>query len=109
MIGYVVPMSLYPEGYLGNKQQPLPFINLASQKNNIALYHLGIYADPELMHWFKGKYETVFSRKLDMGKSCLRFRRIEHIPFELISELCAKITVEQWIQEYENGKKRRHK
>ncbi|MBN2739218.1 MAG: DUF1801 domain-containing protein [Spirochaetales bacterium] len=105
MIGYVVPLSLYPKGYLGNKQQPLPFINIASQKNFIAIYHMGIYADPKLMHWFTDKYETSYSRKPDMGKSCIRFKKIEHIPFELIGELCTKISVEQWIQAYENEKK----
>lgn len=109
MIGYVVPLSKYPEGYLGNKQQPLPFVNIASQKNNIAVYHLGMYADPELMHWFKQTYGSTYSRRLDMGKSCLRFKKVEHIPFELIGELCTKISTEQWIEEYENGKRRKRK
>lgn len=106
MIGYIVPLSIYPNGYLGNKNQPLPFMNIASQKNFIAFYHLGIYTDIELSDWFKMEYAKIQTRKLDMGKSCMRFKNLDHIPFNLIGELASKVTVEQWITKYENGQKR---
>lgn len=108
MIGYVVPLSLYPEGYLGNKAMPLPFMSVASQKNNIAVYHLGLYAEPQLGLWFKDKYETAFGCKLDMGKSCLRFRRMEMIPYNLIGELASKISVLEWIEIYEKSRSKKN-
>lgn len=101
MIGYVVPKTIYPAGYHCNPILPLPFINIASQKNFIALYHLGIYADKELFHWFTTKYSKLHSNKLDMGKSCIRLKKNDQIPFELIAELIRKINVEQWISIYE--------
>lgn len=101
MIGYVVPHSLYPKGYHCNAKLPLPFINIASQKNFIAVYHMGIYADPSLLKWFLKEYPKHFKTKLDMGKSCLRFKKPEQIPFKLIGELSAKMTVEKWIEVYE--------
>jgi len=107
MIGYVVPLSLYPNGYCGNKSQPLPLINIASQKNNIAIYHMGIYSDNALSEWFKMEYKKTHSVKLDMGKSCLRFKKVEHIPFDLIAELSQKITVEQWIEKYESVQRKK--
>ncbi len=103
MIGYVVPHSLYPKGYHCDPQLPLPFINLASQKNYIALYHSGIYANQALLDWFVGEYPKHCSTKLDMGKSCIRFKKPEKIPFELIKELAQKMTVEDWIALYEHN------
>lgn len=97
MIGYVVPHSIYPKGYRCNPKEPLPFINLASQKNHIALYHMGLYANKEMLDWFTNEYPKYTRAKLDMGKSCIRFKKIDQIPYGLISELCKKITVEQWI------------
>lgn len=105
MIGYVVPLSIYPEGYLGKKTQPLPFMNIASQKNYIAVYPMCMYADQQLMRWFKEEYEAVYSGKLDMGKSCLRFKNIEQIPYELIGEIVGKMTVEQWIDQYASSRR----
>jgi uncharacterized protein YdhG (YjbR/CyaY superfamily) len=102
MIGYVVPKSLYPKGYHCDTKLPLPFINLASQKNYIALYHSCVYANEELMNWFKDEYPKHTKYKLDMGKSCIRFKRMDDIPFELIGELSSKITVQEWINIYEN-------
>ena len=102
MPAWVVPHSLYPDGYHCKTELPLPFINVASQKNFIALYHMGIYANPELMQWFVSEYPKHCSRKLDMGKSCIRFKKIEEIPFELIAELCRKMTPKDWIELYEN-------
>lgn len=102
MIGYVVPLDTYPEGYHCNPSLPLPFINLASQKNFVALYHMGIYSSPPLLEWFTSEYKKYTTIKLDMGKSCIRFKKEEHIPFQLIGELCSKITMEQWIEKYES-------
>jgi uncharacterized protein YdhG (YjbR/CyaY superfamily) len=105
MIGYVVPKSVYPEGYHANPELPLPFINIASQKNHIAVYHSGIYADKNLMDWFLQEYPKHSKTKLDMGKSCLRFKKTEHIPFELIGELAGKMTVKKWVEIYEKNLK----
>ena len=101
MLGYVVPHSMYPQGYHVNPSLPLPFISLASQKNNISLYHFGIYSDPDLMRWFVNEYPKHASNKLDMGKSCIRFKNIEKIPFDLIAQLCTKMTPQLWIEKYE--------
>jgi uncharacterized protein YdhG (YjbR/CyaY superfamily) len=101
MIGYVVPHEIYPAGYHCDPKLPLPMMNLASQKNFIALYHMGIYANENLMEWFKTEYSKVYKTKLDMGKSCIRFKKMNDIPFDLIGELCKKMTVNQWIDCYE--------
>ncbi|UQD56888.1 DUF1801 domain-containing protein [Flavobacterium sp. K5-23] len=102
MIGYVVPHSLYPDGYHCNPKLPLPFLNIASQKNFIALYHMGIYAKPELLKWFTDEFPKHSKLKLDMGKSCIRFKKIDQIPFQLIKELVQKMSVEEWIICYES-------
>lgn len=101
MIGYYVPHSLYPDGYHCSPKEPLPFMSFASQKNSINLYHSGIYAVPEIHDWFVSEYPKHCKRKLDMGKSCIRFKKPEEIPFELIAELSQKMTVEDWVQVYE--------
>ena len=106
MIGYVVPHSKYPAGYHVNPELPLPFINIASQKNFIALYHMGIYSDKGLFNWFVSEYPKHVKTKLDMGKSCIRFKNLEHIPYSLIGELVAKVTTEQWISIYEKAWKK---
>ena len=103
MLGYVVPHSIYPNGYHCNPKLPLPFINLASQKNFIALYHMGIYANKNLLEWFLAEYPKHFKTKIDMGKSCLRFKKMDDIPFELIGELVKKMSVQDWISIYENA------
>ena len=101
MLNYVVSLSRYPKGYHATKGGPLPFISIASQKNHIALYHMGLYGSPELMQWFEETYTQHSSNKLDMGKSCIRFKHLEQIPFDLIGELCQKITVDEYIAQYE--------
>ena len=101
MLGYVVPHSIYPNGYHCDPKQPLPFMNIASQKNFISLYHMGLYADTKLMKWFTDEYAKISKTKADMGKSCLRFKKPEQIPFKLIAELCTKISPEKWIDVYE--------
>ena len=106
MLAYVVPHSTYPDGYHCNPKLPLPFINIASQKNFIALYHMGIYADSTLLEWFVAEYSKHVKSKLDMGKSCIRFKKIDQIPYQLIGELCSKITPKQWIETYESNIKR---
>ena len=90
MPSWVVPHSLYPKGYHCSPELPLPFVSVASQKNFIALYHMGIYATPELLQWFVGEYPKHCKRKLEMGKSCIRFKNIDDIPFELIGDLIKK-------------------
>ena len=106
MIGYFVPLSKYPNGYHCQPGTPLPFINIASQKNSVNLYHSGIYSNPALLNWFVAEYPKHCKRKLDMGKSCIRFKKMEEIPFDLIGKLCSKITVDEWIKMYENALKK---
>jgi uncharacterized protein YdhG (YjbR/CyaY superfamily) len=103
MIGYVVPHSLYPKGYHCNAKLPLPFLNIASQKNFIAVYHMGMYADETVLNWFTTEFAKMSTSKLDMGKSCVRFKKMDEIPFELIGKLASKITVDQWILLYEKA------
>ncbi len=106
MIGYVVPHEVYPSGYHCDPKLPLPFLAIAAQKNFIALYHMGIYMEPTLMDWFVGEYPKYVKSKLDMGKSCIRFKKPEDIPFELIAELIKKMTANDWIKLYESKLKR---
>lgn len=105
MIGYVVPHSLYPPGYHTDPKQALPFINIASQKNHMALYHTGLYADPEIQQWFLDEYPKHTTAKLDMGKSCLRFKKEADIPYALIGTLTQKIDPERFIEIYETSLK----
>lgn len=106
MIGYVVPHKLYPPGYHCTPELPLPFLNIASQKNFIAVYHMGIYAQKELLDWFVKEYPKYTTSKLDMGKSCIRFKKPENIPYELIGMLASKMTPAEWIALYEHNYKR---
>lgn len=103
MVGYVVPHSLYPKGYHCDTKLPLPFMSFASQKNFIAFYHMGIYANPELLNWFVNEFPKHSKSKLDMGKSCIRFKKVNEIPFELIGELVTKMSVNEWIELYESA------
>lgn len=106
MVGYVVPHKLYPDGYHCDPKLPLPFLAIASQKNFIAVYHMGIYADPKLLKWFTDGFAKVSKKKLDMGKSCVRFKKPEDIPFEFIGELVSKMTPADWIAMYEKNYKK---
>ncbi|MEE9408868.1 MAG: DUF1801 domain-containing protein [Polaribacter sp.] len=106
-ISYYVPHSIYPDGYHCNPKEPLPFMSFASQKNSVNLYHMGIYAIPEIHDWFVSEYPKHCKRKLDMGKSCIRFKKVEEIPYELIAELCKKISVKKWIDIYESNIKKK--
>lgn len=107
MIGYYVPYSVYPDGYHCDPKTPLPFMSFASQKNSVNLYHMGIYAKKELLDWFVSEYPKHCNRKLDMGKSCIRFKKMDEIPFELIGELTKKMSSEEWIDIYESALKKK--
>lgn len=106
MINYVVPHRLYPAGYHCDPKQALPFASIASQKNFIAFYHMGIYAQPDLLNWFVEEYPKHSKTKLDMGKSCIRFKKSDQIPHKLIGEMAKKISVKDWINIYESNMKR---
>lgn len=101
MMGWAVPHSIYPAGYHCKPSDPLPFMGIASQKNFISFYHMGIYAKPELLNWFVDEYPNYCKTKLDMGKSCIRFKKLDQIPVELIVELVKKMSVQEWIDLYE--------
>jgi hypothetical protein len=107
MLGYVVPHSVYPDGYHCTPELPLPFMNLANQKNFIGVYSMVIYANKEIYNWFTEEYAKRCKYKLDMGKSCIRLKRMDDIPYELIGELTAKMTTEEWIKLYEDSYKNR--
>ena len=102
-LGYVVPHTLYPAGYHCKPAEPLPFAGIASQKGSINLYHMGMYANPELLNWFVAEYPKHCQQKLDMGKSCIRFKKMEAIPYDLIAELMRKMSVKDWIELYEKS------
>lgn len=102
MPGYDVPFSKYPKGYRCDPKVPLPFAGFASQKNHIAIYHMGMYAIPGLYEWFVNEYTHRVGKAPDLGKSCLRFRPKQSIPYDLIGELFQKITVDQWIEVADN-------
>ena len=106
MPGYVVPHKIYPSGYHCDPKLPLPFLGLASQKNSINFYHMGIYADPKLLKWFTTEFPKHSKKKLDMGKSCVRFKKPEDIPFDLLGELISKMSPQDWIALYEKNLKR---
>lgn len=106
MISYYVPHSKYPNGYHCNPKEPLPFLSFASQKNSVNIYHSGIYTNKNILEWFVSEYPKHCKRKLDMGKSCIRFKKIDEIPFDLIAELCTKISVDEWIKTYETNIKK---
>ena len=107
MIAYYVPHSIYPDGYHCDPNIPLPFMSFASQKNSINLYHSGVYAVPKIHDWFISEYPKHSKQKLDMGKSCIRFKKIDQIPYKLIAELCTKLSVNEWIAIYEANIKKK--
>jgi uncharacterized protein YdhG (YjbR/CyaY superfamily) len=109
MVGYVVPHSKYPAGYHCDPKLPLPFMAFASQKNFIAVYHMGIYAEPRLLQWFTEAHAKASPKKLDIGKSCMRYKKAEDIPYQLIGELVSKITPDEWIEMYERNYKNQRK
>ena len=106
MIAFAVPHTVYPDGYHCKPEEPLPFINIASQKNFVAFYHMGLYANPDMLEWFQAEYPKHSKRKLDMGKSCVRFKKMDDIPYDLLGELVKKISVDDWIETYETNIKK---
>ena len=106
MPSFVIPHSIYPNGYHVTPDLPLPFIGIASQKNHIGFYHMGLYADSKLLDWFISEYPKYCKSKLDMGKSCIRFKKMDNIPYELLAELSKKMTIQDWINIYEKNIKR---
>ena len=106
MIGYVIPFSIYPAGYAVKPKVPLPLMNLASQKNHVAVYHMGVYSVPGIAEWFEAEYPKHCKTKPDMGKGCIRFKKMDDIPFELIAELSKKMTADEWISLYETNYKK---
>lgn len=106
MPSFVIPHSIYPEGYHCDTSLPLPFIGVSNLKSSISLYHMGLYADLKLLNWFKSEYPKHSNFKLDMGKSCIRFKKFNEIPYELIGILSTKMTVKNWIDIYEENIKR---
>jgi hypothetical protein len=108
-LGYVIPHSLYPDGYHCKPSEPLPFAGIASQKGSINFYHMGIYADQDLLNWFVSEYPKHSQQKLDMGKSCIRFKKMDQIPYELIGSLMQKMSSQDWIDKYESLYKRKAK
>ena len=106
MPSFVIPHSIYPNGYHCDTTLPLPFIGVSNQKYSISLHHMGLYANPELLNWFKSEYPKHSNAKLDMGKSCIRFKKFNEIPYELIGILSNKMTVKNWIDIYEQNIKR---
>ncbi len=107
MIGYVIPFSIYPDGYAVKPKVPLPLINLGNTKGHIALHHVGIYAVPGVAEWFQAEYPKHSKTKLDMGKGCIRFKRIDDIPYNLLGQLAQKIDVPTWIKTYETVVRRK--
>ncbi len=105
-LGYVVPHTLYPAGYHCKPIEPLPFAGIASQKHSINFYHMGMYSDPKLLNWFVSEYPKHTKQKLDMGKSCVRFKKLDDIPYTLIGELMKKMSVKDWIDFYETTLKK---
>ncbi|TCI63228.1 DUF1801 domain-containing protein [Exiguobacterium sp. SH0S2] len=99
-VHYVVPLSMYPPGYHVTPGIPLPFLSVIAQKNHVALYHMGVYADEDVLRWFEQAYAERVPTKLDMGKSCIRFKHVKHIPYDLIGELVAKMTPDEWVATY---------
>lgn len=105
-LGYVVPHKVYPAGYHCKPSEPLPFAGIALQKHSINFYHMGIYSHPELLKWFLAEYPKHCNQKLDMGKSCVRFKKLDEIPYELIGELMKKMSAQEWINIYEKKLKK---
>jgi uncharacterized protein YdhG (YjbR/CyaY superfamily) len=99
MPGWDISKTVYPPGYHVNPALPVPFLGVASQKHYIALYHLGLYADQDLLKWFVDEYEKT-GEKLDMGKSCIRFKKMDKIPYQLIGELVSRMTLDEYLTLY---------
>lgn len=105
MPGWSVPHKLYPPGYHCAPEKSLPFMGLASQKNYISYYHMGLYDGGPLLQWFQKEWKNHSDKKLDMGKCCVRFKKPEDVPIDLLGELSSKMTPQEWIEIYESSLK----
>jgi hypothetical protein len=105
VIAYVVPLDLYPSGYLNRKNEPLPYAALASQKNYMSLYLMGIYSESATAGWFRDAYKAT-GKKLDIGKSCVRFKRLEDLPMDVIAQAVARFSVQDYIRMCESGRRK---
>ena len=99
-ITYLVPLERFPAGYHTKANTPLALIWISNEKGFISLHHMGLYGNKKLLDWFAGEYAKQVPTKLDMGKACVRFKKMDQIPYPLIAELASKITVERWIEIY---------
>jgi hypothetical protein len=106
MIGYYVPHSVYPAGYHCDPKQPLPFAALASQKNHMSVYLMCVYGDTEHEAWFREAWLKT-GKKLNMGKSCVRFRKIEDVPLEVVGESIRRVSTEKLIEFYDSARAER--
>lgn len=106
MPSWVVPKETYPAGYHCDPKLPLPFLSIASQKRHVGFYHMGIYANDDLLAWFQEEWPKHMKTKLDMGKSCIRLKNMKTIPYDLLGQLVAKVSVHEWVQTYEKNVKR---
>jgi hypothetical protein len=102
MLGWVVPHKLFPAGYHCDPTKPLSYMGLASQKNYISVYSMCLYGGTDLLEWFTNEWLKHSSKKLNMGKGCIRFTKTQDIPLDLIGELASRFTPQQWIEIYEN-------
>jgi hypothetical protein len=105
-IGWVVPHSMYPPGYHCDSSTPLGFMGLVSQKRHISLYSMCLYGSNKHLEWFRREWPKHSKKKLDMGKSCIRFAKPEDVPLELIGQLAARVSPRQWIEIYESSMKK---
>jgi hypothetical protein len=111
MIGYYVPHKVYPPGYHCDPKQPLPFAGLGSQKNHMAVYLMCIYGSRQHEEWFRKEWAKT-GKKLDMGKSCIRFRKLEDLALEVIGEAVARVPAKKYVAYYESvikGSRKRKK
>ena len=106
MIGYVVPHSVYPDGYHCNPKEPLPFAGLASQKNHMAIYLMTVYQSVGLEAWLRGEFAQR-KKKLDLGKSCLRFKKLDDLPLDVVGELFGKVSLAEYVERYEAARPRK--
>ena len=105
MISFAVPLSIYPAGYHCAKNEPLMYAALASQKNHMAVYLCNVYGDKETELWFRKEYKAS-GKKLDMGKACVHFRKLEDLPLDVIGEAIARVPLEAYVYRYEASRKK---
>jgi hypothetical protein len=102
MIGYYVPHHVFPPGYHCDPKQPLPFAGLASQKNHMSLYLMCVYGDSPLAEWFRESWAKT-GKKLDMGKSCVRFKKVEDLALDVVGEAIRRVPVSKYLKQYEQA------